>query len=77
LVDGPVYSNTVRKSVARVLTVMNQKARQNLREYYKNKKFLPLDLRYKKTRAIRRRLTKVRSALPFVMRDLVLNCMFP
>ena len=52
-------SSTVRKSIARVLTVMNQKARQNLREYYKGKKFLPLDLRTKKTRAIRRRLTKV------------------
>ncbi|KAF7288218.1 alcohol dehydrogenase [Mycena chlorophos] len=50
--------NTVRKSVARVLTVMNQKARQNLREYYKNKAYLPLDLRAKKTRAIRRRLSK-------------------
>ncbi|KAG6855964.1 60S ribosomal protein L35 [Tephrocybe sp. NHM501043] len=50
--------NTVRKSIARVLTVTNQKARQNLREYYKNKKYLPLDLRAKKTRAIRRRLTK-------------------
>ncbi|TEB35831.1 60S ribosomal protein L35 [Coprinellus micaceus] len=58
--------NTVRKSVARVLTVMNQKARQNLREYYKNKKFLPLDLRYKKTRAIRRRLTKHESSLKTV-----------
>ncbi|KAK7061719.1 alcohol dehydrogenase [Favolaschia claudopus] len=50
--------NTVRKSIARVLTVMNQKARQNLREYYKDKKYLPLDLRAKKTRAIRRRLSK-------------------
>jgi len=50
--------NTVRKSIARVLTVTNQKARQNLREYYKKKKYLPLDLRPKKTRAIRRRLTK-------------------
>ncbi|KAF7301674.1 alcohol dehydrogenase [Mycena indigotica] len=50
--------NTVRKSIARVLTVMNQKARQNLREYYKNKNYLPLDLRAKKTRAIRRRLSK-------------------
>jgi hypothetical protein len=49
----------VRKSIARVLTVTNQKARQNLREYYKKKKYLPLDLRPKKTRAIRRRLTKV------------------
>ena len=53
-------SNTVRKSIARVLTVMNQKARQNLLEYYKDSKYLPLDLRTKKTRAIRRRLTKVR-----------------
>jgi hypothetical protein len=42
------------------MTVMNQKARQSLREYYKDKKYLPLDLRAKKTRAIRRRLTKVR-----------------
>ncbi|KAH9006745.1 60S ribosomal protein L35 [Lactarius hatsudake] len=55
--------NTVRKSVARVLTVTNQKARQNLREYYKNKKYLPLDLRPKKTRAIRRRLTKHEKSL--------------
>ena len=38
---------------------MNQKPRQNLREFYKNKKYIPLDLRPKKTRAIRRRLTKV------------------
>ncbi|KIM90796.1 hypothetical protein PILCRDRAFT_94496 [Piloderma croceum F 1598] len=55
--------NTVRKSIARVLTVMNQKARQNLREYYKDKKYLPLDLRAKKTRAIRRRLTKHETSL--------------
>lgn len=54
-----VGSNTVRKSIARVLTVINQKQRQNLREYYKGQKYLPLDLRYKKTRAIRRRLTPV------------------
>ncbi|TRM67588.1 ribosomal L29 protein-domain-containing protein [Schizophyllum amplum] len=50
--------NTVRKSIARVMTVMNQKARQNTREYYKGKKYLPLDLRTKRTRAIRRRMTK-------------------
>ncbi|GAA5975962.1 hypothetical protein JCM11641_002850 [Rhodosporidiobolus odoratus] len=49
--------STVRKSIARVLTVINHKTRANLRELYKNKK-LPLDLRAKKTRAIRRRLTK-------------------
>jgi len=50
--------NTVRKSIARVLTVTNQKQRQATRDHYKNKKYLPLDLRPKKTRAIRRRLTK-------------------
>lgn len=57
-------SNTVRKSIARVLTVTNAKQRQNLRELYKNKKYLPLDLRAKKTRAIRRRLSPVRPLLP-------------
>ena len=55
-----LFSNTVRKSIARVLTVINQKQRQNLRDFYKKKKYAPLDLRTKKTRAIRRRLTPVR-----------------
>jgi len=50
--------NGVRKAIARVLTVMNSKQRQHLREFYKGKKYLPLDLRPKKTRAIRRQLTK-------------------
>lgn len=54
----PVRSKDVRKSIARVLTVISQTQRKALRGYYKNKKFLPLDLRPKKTRAIRRRLTK-------------------
>uniref|UniRef100_A0A2P2JAP1 60S ribosomal protein L35 n=1 Tax=Rhizophora mucronata TaxID=61149 RepID=A0A2P2JAP1_RHIMU len=48
----------VRLSIARVLTVISQKQKAALREAYKKKKFLPLDLRPKKTRAIRRRLTK-------------------
>ncbi|KAN0060327.1 60S ribosomal protein L35, L29 [Thecaphora frezii] len=50
--------NTVRKNIARVLTVINQKQRANLREFYKGKKHIPLDLRAKKTRALRRKLTK-------------------
>ena len=50
-------SKEVRKSIARVLTVMNQNVKANLREFYKGK-LTPLDLRVKKTRAIRRRLTK-------------------
>jgi hypothetical protein len=31
------HSNTTRKSIARVLTVINQKQRQNVREMYKAK----------------------------------------
>uniref|UniRef100_A0A061RP20 Large subunit ribosomal protein L35e n=1 Tax=Tetraselmis sp. GSL018 TaxID=582737 RepID=A0A061RP20_9CHLO len=48
----------VRKSIARVLTVINQNQKSALREAYKGKKYIPLDLRPKRTRAIRRRLTK-------------------
>ncbi|KAJ5226809.1 60S ribosomal protein L35 [Penicillium citrinum] len=48
----------VRKSIARVLTVINANQRAQLRLFYKNKKYLPLDLRPKLTRELRRRLTK-------------------
>ncbi|KAK3934779.1 ribosomal L29 protein-domain-containing protein [Diplogelasinospora grovesii] len=48
----------LRKSIARVLTIINAKQRAQLRLFYKNKKYLPLDLRPKQTRAIRRRLSK-------------------
>ncbi|ESP00890.1 hypothetical protein LOTGIDRAFT_151505 [Lottia gigantea] len=48
---------TVRKSVGRVLTVMNQTRKENLRKFYKKKKWVPKQLRRKKTRAIRRSLT--------------------
>mmetsp|Transcript_13149 Transcript_13149/g.19852 ORF Transcript_13149/g.19852 Transcript_13149/m.19852 type:complete len:123 (-) Transcript_13149:73-441(-) len=46
----------VRRSIARVNTVISQKQRDQLRTFYKKKKYAPLDLRQKKTRAIRRRL---------------------
>ncbi|KAH1227576.1 60S ribosomal protein L35 [Glycine max] len=49
--------------VAKVLTVISQKQKAALREAYKKKKYLPLDLRPKKTRAIRRRLTKHQASL--------------
>jgi len=52
------YSHDVRKSIARVLTIININQRSQLRIFYKNKKYLPLDLRAKQTRAIRRRLSK-------------------
>ncbi|EGB02885.1 hypothetical protein AURANDRAFT_34777 [Aureococcus anophagefferens] len=48
---------SVRKSIARVLTVYNQTQKGKLREVYAGKKFVPKDLRAKKTRALRRALT--------------------
>ncbi|OQO12046.1 60S ribosomal protein L35 [Cryoendolithus antarcticus] len=53
----------VRKSIARVLTVINANQRAQLRIFYKGKKYTPLDLRPKQTRAIRRRLSKHESTL--------------
>ncbi|KAL3691291.1 hypothetical protein R1sor_004942 [Riccia sorocarpa] len=53
----------VRLSIAQVLTVISQTQKAHLREVYSKKKFLPLDLRPKKTRAIRRRLTKHQASL--------------
>eukprot|EP01099_Mayorella_cantabrigiensis_P003651 TRINITY_DN275_c0_g1_i1.p1 TRINITY_DN275_c0_g1~~TRINITY_DN275_c0_g1_i1.p1 ORF type:complete len:122 (+),score=27.61 TRINITY_DN275_c0_g1_i1:78-443(+) len=47
----------VRKSIARVLTVINQTQKEKLRKFYRGKKYKPLDLRPKKTRALRRALT--------------------
>ncbi|KAF8867292.1 60S ribosomal protein L35 [Acephala macrosclerotiorum] len=52
----------LRKSIAKVLTVINANQRSQLRLFYKEKKYLPLDLRPKQTRAIRRRLTKDESS---------------
>ncbi|CAJ0946533.1 unnamed protein product, partial [Mesorhabditis belari] len=49
---------TVRKNIARVLTVYNQTQKSELRKLYQGKKYKPLDLRYRKTRAQRRALTK-------------------
>ncbi|WIA14148.1 hypothetical protein OEZ86_012670 [Tetradesmus obliquus] len=55
----------VRKGIARVHTVYRQNIRTALRKKIENdgankkgKTFLPLDLRVKKTRALRRRLSK-------------------
>jgi large subunit ribosomal protein L35e len=51
-------SHTVRKSIARVLTVVNQTQKENLRKFYKKRRHAPKDLRPKKTRALRRALSK-------------------
>uniref|UniRef100_A0A6M2E5K5 Large ribosomal subunit protein uL29 n=1 Tax=Amblyomma tuberculatum TaxID=48802 RepID=A0A6M2E5K5_9ACAR len=47
----------VRKSIARVLTVIHQTQKENLRKFYRGKKYKPRDLRPKLTRAKRRELT--------------------
>ena len=51
----------VRKSIARVLTVLHQKSKTELRTHWSALKYQPLDLRPKLTRAIRKRLTKCAS----------------
>ena len=53
-----LYSKVVRKSIARVKTVMSHNQRENLKKYYAKAKYKPLDLRPKLTRAKRRELTK-------------------
>ena len=47
----------VRKDIARVLTVYNQKTKAAFRKDYGTSKYVPVDLRRKKTRALRRALT--------------------
>jgi large subunit ribosomal protein L35e len=49
---------TVRKDIARVLTIINLNQRESVRAFYAGKKYQPKDLRAKKTRALRRKLTK-------------------
>ena len=51
-------SRVVRKSIARVLTVINQTTKAQLRAHYAGRKWVPLDLRPKLTRAKRHALTK-------------------
>merc|ERR1712176_1677356 len=53
----------VRLGIAQILTVISQNQKKALREAYKDKKLLPLDLRPKKTRAIRRALTPAQKAM--------------
>ena len=51
------HSHDLRKSIAKILTIINAKQRGQLRLFYKGRKHMPLDLRPKQTRAIRRRLS--------------------
>merc|ERR1739848_38595 len=49
---------SVRKSIAKVLTVMNQAQELELQKFYRGKSIKPADLKPRKTRALRRRLNK-------------------
>ncbi|KAK4560598.1 60S ribosomal protein L35, L29 [Recurvomyces mirabilis] len=53
----------VRKNIARILTVINHTQRHQLRIFYEKKKYMPLDLRPKLTRAKRRALTPKEASL--------------
>merc|ERR1712121_120296 len=50
--------NTVRKGIARVLTVINQAQKAELQKFYRGKKTRPTDLKPRKTRALRKALNK-------------------
>lgn len=52
-----------RKNIARVLTVIHQNQKDNLRKLYKGKKHIPKDLRPKKTRALRKALSTHQKSL--------------
>jgi large subunit ribosomal protein L35e len=55
--------HTIRKNIARVLTVMNQHQKDNLRKFYRGKKWVPKQLKPRLTRAKRRELTPKQLAL--------------
>ena len=48
---------TVRKDIARVLTVLNTMKKDAAKEKYAKAKYKPLDLRPQKTRRLRKRMT--------------------
>lgn len=66
----------VRKSIARVKTVISQTQRKNLKKFYARKKYKPLDLRPKLTRAKRRELTPKERSMKTLRRKKKLN-LFP
>ncbi|GLV41479.1 Ribosomal protein L35 [Carabus blaptoides fortunei] len=66
----------VRKAIARVYIVMHQKQKENLRKFYKNKKYKPLDLRPKKTRAMRRALSTHESRIK-TLKEIRKRSIFP
>ncbi|KAK5160199.1 60S ribosomal protein L35, L29 [Recurvomyces mirabilis] len=60
---NPTKNHDVRKNIARILTVINHTQRHQLRIFYEKKKYMPLDLRPKLTRAKRRALSPKEASL--------------
>merc|ERR1711893_412672 len=52
-----------RKNIAKVLTVMNQIQKEQLQKFYRGKKVKPVDLKPRKTRAMRKALNKHEESL--------------
>merc|ERR1712087_715496 len=55
--------NVVRKDIAKVLTVINQTRKAELQKLYRGKSVKPVDLKPRKTRALRKRLNKHEESL--------------
>lgn len=73
----PTFSSrVVRKSIGRVNIVMHQKTKENLRKLYKITSLKPLDLRPKKTRAIRKALSE-RDASRKTLKELRSQSLYP
>mmetsp|Transcript_11115 Transcript_11115/g.12181 ORF Transcript_11115/g.12181 Transcript_11115/m.12181 type:complete len:124 (+) Transcript_11115:62-433(+) len=53
----------VRKSIATVLSVINEQKKKDLRDSLKKKKYVPKGLRVKQTRALRQKLSKHEAGL--------------
>ncbi|ELW62316.1 60S ribosomal protein L35 [Tupaia chinensis] len=56
-------THVVHKSIACVPTIINQTQKENLRKFYKGKKYKLLDLRPKKTRAMGQQLNQHKESL--------------
>eukprot|EP00831_Metopus_contortus_P012976 TRINITY_DN1523_c0_g1_i2.p2 TRINITY_DN1523_c0_g1~~TRINITY_DN1523_c0_g1_i2.p2 ORF type:complete len:124 (+),score=32.31 TRINITY_DN1523_c0_g1_i2:126-497(+) len=64
----------LRKDIARILTVINEKRRERAMKKYKKSSKKPLNLRAKRTRAARRRLTLYEKTRKTVKQMKKLNC---
>merc|ERR1712014_443557 len=54
---------STRKNIAKVLTVINQSQKEQLQKFYRGKKVKPVDLKPRKTRAMRKALNKHEKSL--------------